>query len=50
MGFEAMHGDKERLLAIRVDMRYRLEFELDEGNPEPMITMVTLQEFSNHYK
>lgn len=50
MGFEALHGDKEGLFSIRVDMQYRLEFELDEGNPETTITICTLQELSNHYK
>lgn len=50
LGFEALHGEKEGLFSIKVDMQYRLEFKLEEREGEPHITICTLQELSNHYK
>lgn len=50
LGFEALHGDKEGTFSIRVDLQYRLEFTLGEGNIEPNITICTLEELSNHYR
>lgn len=50
LGFEALHGDKEGLFSIKVNMQYRIEFELDESESEKSITICTLQELSNHYK
>lgn len=50
LGFEALHGDKDGLFSIKVNMQYRLEFELDESQSEATITICTLQELSNHYK
>lgn len=50
LGFEALHGDKEGLFSIKVDMQYRLEFQLEEKEGEQHITICTLQELSNHYK
>lgn len=48
--FEALHGDKEGLFSIRVDSQYRLEFMINEEGTEPMITIATITELSNHYK
>lgn len=50
LGFEALHGDKQGLFSIKVDMQYRLEFELNEQQEEIVLTVCTLQELSNHYK
>lgn len=50
LNFEALHGDKEGLFSIRVDGQYRLEFSLNEEGTEPMITIATITELSNHYK
>ena len=50
LNFEALHGDKEGVFSIRVDGQYRLEFALDEGGAEPMITIAIITELSNHYK
>lgn len=49
LGFEALHGEKEGLFSIRVDLQYRLEFELVEKDGDTTITICTLQELSNHY-
>ena len=50
LGFEALSGDKQGLFSVKVDMQYRLEFELLENGSESQITICTLQELSNHYK
>lgn len=50
LGFEALSGDKQGLFSIKVDMQFRLEFELRENGQECQITICTLQELSNHYK
>lgn len=50
LGFEALHGDMEGLFSIRVDYHYRLEFSIREEWPEPIVTICTLQELSNHYQ
>lgn len=50
LGFEALHGDKEGLFSVRVDLHYRLEFTIKEEGSEPIITICTLQELSNHYQ
>lgn len=50
LGFEALHGNKEGMFSIRVDLQYRLEFELEENDGDTKVTICTLQELSNHYK
>ena len=50
LNFEALHGDKEGFFSIRVDIHYRLEFTLREDGVEPVLTICTLQELSNHYQ
>ncbi len=50
LGFEALHGDKDGLFSVKVDMQYRLEFSLKEEGGEAILTICTLQELSNHYK
>lgn len=50
LGFEALHGDKDGLFSVKVDMQYRLEFSLKEEGGESILTICTLQELSNHYK
>ena len=49
LGFEALHGDKDGLFSVKVDMQYRLEFSLKEEGGESILTICTLQELSNHY-
>ncbi|MBR6192526.1 MAG: type II toxin-antitoxin system RelE/ParE family toxin [Prevotella sp.] len=50
LAFEALHGDKEGTFSVRVDIQYRLEFELREEGSKPVVTVCLLQELSNHYK
>lgn len=50
LNFEALHGDKEGLFSIRVDLQYRLEFTIQEVSGESMVTICQLEELSNHYK
>lgn len=50
LGFEALHGDKDGLFSVKVDMQYRLEFSLKEEGGESILPICTLQELSNHYK
>lgn len=50
LGFEALHGDKEGLFSVRVDYHYRLEFSIREVGSDPIVTICTLQELSNHYQ
>ena len=50
LGFEALHGDKDGLYSVKVDMQYRLEFSLEQNGIEQIITICTLEELSNHYK
>lgn len=48
LNFEALHGDKEGIFSIRVDLQYRLEFTIREEG-EPTISICELQDLSNHY-
>ena len=50
LNFEALHGNREGIYSIRVDMQYRLEFTLNERSTMPRITICRLTELSNHYK
>ena len=36
--------------SVRVNDQYRLEFKLDLISKEPIVTLCTLTELSNHYK
>ena len=48
--FEALCGDKTGLYSIRVNDQYRIEFWLDISASEPVVTICTIVELSNHYK
>lgn len=48
--FEALHGDKEGLFSVRVNDQYRLELSIEVIGREPVITVCTIEELSNHYK
>ena len=46
LNFEALVGDKKGVFSIRIDLKYRLEFTLEnEGD----LTICNLQKISNHY-
>ena len=48
--FEALHGDKEGRFSIKANDQYRIEFTLTETEDEPIVTICTIIELSNHYK
>lgn len=48
--FEALQGDKEGLFSVRVNDQYRLELSIEVIGREPVITVCTIEEMSNHYK
>ena len=48
--FEALHGDKEGRFSIKANDQYRIEFTLTETEDEPIATICTIIELSNHYK
>lgn len=48
--FEALRGDKEGLFSVRVNDQYRLELSIEVIGREPVITVCTIEELSNHYK
>lgn len=48
--FEALGGDKDGLFSIRVNLKYRIEFTIDENVEEPTLTICNIIELSNHYK
>ena len=48
--FEALHGDKEGRFSIKANDQYRIEFTLTETENEPIVTICTIIELSNHYK
>ncbi len=47
--FEALKGDKSGLYSIRVDLKYRLEFSI-ENNKITLQEMVIIENLSNHYR
>ena len=48
--FEALRGDKAGLFSIRVNDQYRIELTIRETSDEPILTICTIVELSNHYK
>ena len=47
---EALHGDKEGRFSVRANDQYRVEFTISDTDEEPVITVCTILELSNHYK
>lgn len=51
LNYEVLSGDKKGISSIRIDNQYRLEFIVSlEGEPEPIITICTIKDITNHYK
>jgi len=48
LNFEALQGSNE--FSIRIDKKYRLIFELNEIDSEPVLTICNVKEISNHYQ
>ena len=49
LNFEALTGDKAGTYSIRIDLRYRLEFTIQQGE-DATLTICNLQDISNHYE
>lgn len=47
--YEVLKGDKAGISSIRVNAQYRVEFVVREQS-EPVITICSILELSNHYK
>ena len=51
LNYEVLTGDKKGISSIRINDQYRLEFVVSkEGEPEPIITICTIKDSTNHYK
>ncbi len=47
--FEALLGDKKGLFSVKVNDQYRIEFSLQEDMEQPILTVCSIVELSNHY-
>lgn len=51
LNYERLSGDKSGLSSLRINNRYRLEFrEVVNPDNEPVITVCSLVDITNHYK
>ncbi|MFV0554693.1 MAG: type II toxin-antitoxin system RelE/ParE family toxin [Mangrovibacterium sp.] len=48
--YEVLKGDKVGRSSIRVNDKYRIEFEVSEQGTEPVVYVCDILELSNHYK
>ena len=48
--YEKLHGNKEGLESIRVNNKYRIEFETTKVYSKTVVTICNIVELSNHYK
>ena len=48
--FEALQGDKAGRFSVKANDQYRVEFSIEESEEEPIVTICTILELSNHYK
>ena len=50
LNLENLHGEKQGISSIRVNLQYRIEFTVTDGGIEPVATVCNIIELSNHYK
>jgi len=50
LNYEVLRGDKTNISSIRVNNQYRIEFTVKDNGIEPLITVCSILELSNHYK
>ena len=48
--YEKLHGDKEGKSSVRVNDKYRIEFEETMESGKQLATICNITELSNHYK
>lgn len=49
LNFEALKGDRSGLFSIRVNNQYRIEFKISKNTDDPILTICSIVELSNHY-
>lgn len=51
LNYEMLKGDKKGIASIRINDKYRLEFITRiDGEQEPVVTVCTIMDITNHYK
>jgi len=50
LNYEKLKGDKEGLSSVRINDKYRIEFEENTGENQNVATICKITELSNHYK
>ncbi|MDR3189227.1 MAG: type II toxin-antitoxin system RelE/ParE family toxin [Prevotellaceae bacterium] len=50
LNFKNLKGDKAGISSIRVNKQYRIEFTVTANDVEPLVTICSIIELSNHYK
>lgn len=50
LNYEKLSGDKNEIESVRVNDKYRLEFQTERVEGEIIITICNILELSNHYK
>jgi proteic killer suppression protein len=49
LNYEVLKGDKVGIESVRVNDQYRIEFKSNKSDSEPIITICSILELSNHY-
>lgn len=50
LNYEILTGDKKGISFIRIDKQYRLEFKVSTTDLDPVITICSIIDITNHYK
>lgn len=50
LNYEVLKGDRKGVSSVRINDQYRLEFTVNEEGSEPVITVCTILDITNHYK
>lgn len=50
LNYEKLSGDKAGMESVRVDDKYRLEFQTERVEGEVIVTVCSIFELSNHYR
>ncbi len=51
LNYEVLSGDKDGVSSVRINRQYRLEFMVSvDETKEPVVTVCTITEISNHYQ
>lgn len=50
LNYEVLDGDKKGISSIRIDKQYQLEFKVSTNDSEPIVTICSIIDITNHYK